>query len=410
MLLTEHVPVRRLWLAILCGYLALGATLQQLPVYLVSRFGAGPLVVGTVVAVAFLATAAARPYAGRAGDLGFSRSVATAGAMVVVVAAVGHLLAPTVVLLIVARLAMGVGEGMLFSATLPWVLSATPVERRGRVSGWFGLSMWSGLSVGPLLAGLLGHWGGDRAVWWLVIALPVCAAALLMSIRRHGPPTRWRDIVAINPRSLAPSGGGGPALSLGLSAYGYGTLTALLILYLSTEKFGGEAIALSMYAASFLIARTVGSPLVDRYGARRIAVGTLLIQGAGLSVVALAASSPVVLAGVVVTGAGVGSVYPATSALTLNRTTTAGPGVAMGSMTALWDLGILVAGPVGGLVAAATGYRWVFATAAVAALLACLVAASTKPQRATPVPVGDTRPSTRGETRSRGDDPSDRHR
>lgn len=68
MLLTERVPVRRLWFAILCGYLALGATLQQLPGYLVSRFDAGPFVVGTVVAIAFLGTAAARPFAGRAGD------------------------------------------------------------------------------------------------------------------------------------------------------------------------------------------------------------------------------------------------------------------------------------------------------------------------------------------------------
>ncbi|WP_045824983.1 MFS transporter [Williamsia herbipolensis] len=386
MLLTERVPVRRLWFAILCGYLALGATLQQLPGYLVSRFDAGPFVVGTVVAIAFLGTAAARPYAGRAGDLGFSRDVAAVGSLVVVLAAVGHLLAPTIALLIVARLAMGVGEGMLFSATLPWVLTATPADRRGQVAGWFGLSMWSGLSVGPLLAGLAGHVGGDRAVWSLVIALPVCAAGLLLSIGRQGPSTQWRRIVSVDPRVLVPSGGGGPAVSLGLSAYGYGTLTALLILYLSTAKLGGEAVALSLYAAAFLIARTIGSPLVDRCGARPIAVGTLLIQATGLTVVALAASTPVVLIGVVLTGVGVGSIYPATSAMTLDRTTSTGPGVAMGTMTSLWDLGILIAGPVGGLLAAATGYRWVFVAAAGGALLACLAAALTKSPHRSPLP------------------------
>ncbi|KOG57126.1 hypothetical protein ADK38_43070, partial [Streptomyces varsoviensis] len=54
------VPVRRLWAAVLFGYMALGATLQSLPSYVVQHFHGGPLIAGTVVGIAFLATACAR--------------------------------------------------------------------------------------------------------------------------------------------------------------------------------------------------------------------------------------------------------------------------------------------------------------------------------------------------------------
>ena len=49
----QRVPVARLWASVMLGYLALGATLQELPSYIAVRFHAGPLVVGVTVGLAF---------------------------------------------------------------------------------------------------------------------------------------------------------------------------------------------------------------------------------------------------------------------------------------------------------------------------------------------------------------------
>ena len=191
----RRVPVVRLWACVLFGYLALGATLQELPSYVTERFHAGPLVVGVTVGLAFAGTAAARPLAGRAGDAGRSRGTAMAGGLLTAVAAAGHLLAPDLWVLLAARLAMGVGEAALFSGTLPWVLAGVPPSRAGRIAGWFGLSMWGGLSVGPLLAAVAGHAGGAAAVWSLVIALPLASAALLATTpRQTARPLTEREI------------------------------------------------------------------------------------------------------------------------------------------------------------------------------------------------------------------------
>jgi MFS family permease len=361
-----ETPAKRLWLAVLFGYLALGATLQELPGYVVNRFGGGPVLAGLTVGLAFAATAVTRPFAGRAADGGLARPVVMTGGVLTTVAALAHLLAPDVGVLLVARLLMGAGEGALFSGALPWVLTGTSAGRRGRVAGWFGLSMWGGLSAGPLVAVGMHHVGGSTAVWWTVIALPLVSTALVATTRSHWTrrpvrPRSWHDLV--------PAGAGAPGLVLGLSAYGYGSLTALLVLYLSQDSIGGQNAGLAVFAVAFLLTRSAGSPLVDRHGGVVVARAVLIIESAGLVLLAAVPTEFAALLATAVTGVGVGLIYPAATAVTLHRTGALQPGVAVGAMTSFWDLGILAAGPVGGLVAAGAGYRTAFAVAAALAVV-----------------------------------------
>ncbi|MFC6932743.1 MFS transporter [Actinomadura yumaensis] len=124
-----------------------------------------------------------------------------------------------------------------------------------------------------------------------------------------------------------------------------------------------------------------GQPLVDRYGGAAVARVVLLVEAAGLAVLTAATSEPVALAGVAVTGAGLGLVYPCTTTITLGRTGALRPGAAVGTMTSFWDLGILAAGPLGGQIAANLGYRTAFAAAIAATLAALATAAVLGPRR-----------------------------
>ncbi|GAA4627156.1 MFS transporter [Actinoallomurus vinaceus] len=372
------MPVARLWLAVLCGYLALGATLQELPVYVSVHFHQRPFTVGIVVGLAFAGTAAVRPLAGRAGDAGWSRPVAMAGGALTAVAGAGHLLAPNVGTLLLARLVMGAGEAALFSGCLPWVLTGVDASRRGRISGWFGLSMWAGLSAGPPLAVAAASVHGTTAVWSAVVALPIVSTVLVASTRR--PPGPRAPLSIRGRRDLIPAGVGRPGMMLGLAAYGYGTLTALLVLFLATPGIGGKEAGLAVFSVSFLLTRAAGSPLIDRYGGRAAARCVLLIEAVGLVLLANAASEIVALLAVAVTGVGLGLIYPATTKLTLHRTGVLTPGAAVGAMTSFWDLGILTAGPAGGLIAGQVGFRAAFAVGAGAAALAfALTATGTTP-------------------------------
>jgi MFS family permease len=354
----------------LFGYLALGATLQELPRYVTERFHAGPLTLGVTVGLAFAGTAAARPLAGRAGDAGRSRGTAIAGALLTAAAAAGHLLAPDLGALLAARLLMGVGEAALFSGTLPLVLAGVQRSRAGRAAGWFGLSMWGGLSGGPLLAVCASDLGGSGAVWSLVIALPLVSAALVASTPRRGVPLdwTWRHAFA---RSALPRGAGTTGLIISLASFGYGTLTAVLVLFLGTFGGGIQGYGLAVFSAAFLVTRAAGSPLVDRYGGLPVARVVLSIEFAGLALLAEARTQPLALGAVAIAGIGLGLIYPAGAELTLRRASAAAHGAAVGAMTSFWDLGILAAGPAAGLIAAGAGFRaafWVAAAMPMAAL------------------------------------------
>jgi MFS family permease len=355
-------PVRRLWVSVLCGYLALGATIQILPQFVTTRFHGGSLMAGTAVGIAFLATAVARPFAGLFADSGHARRTVASGGVLGALGGLGHLWAPNFTVLLISRLLMGAGEAALFSGALPWVLAGAAPHRRGRVAGWFGLSMWSGLAAGPVLATVLDRWLSFSAVWDSVVALALMSALLVLATRSESGaaaplrlPRRLRDVV--------PPGAPLPGLALGLASYGYGTVAALLVLHLQLDHIGGASVGLTVFALGFLLTRASGSPLVDRCGGARVAACCMVVEAAGLLTLALATGPGLALIGAAVAGVGVALMYPATVAITLHRTDALRPGAAVGAMTSFWDLGVMIAGPVGGFIAADFGYPLAFIVA-----------------------------------------------
>ncbi len=362
------VPVRRLWVAVLCGYLAFGAALQALPSYVPERFGGGALASGTAVGIAFLATACGRPFAGWLADAGWSRPVVVAGGVLAALGGLGQLLAPNLGVLLLARLVMGAGEAALFSAALPWVLAGTRAAQRGRLAGWFGLSMWGGLAAGPLLGTLV----GDR-VWWVVVVLCGASAALVLTTRDSG---RREPLAGI--RDLVPRGVPLPGAIIGLAAYCYGTVAALLVLRLRAGGIGVDDVALAVFAAAFLVVRFAGSPLVDRYGGRVVAASTVAVEIVALVGIAQASGPVGAVSFIALAGVGLALVYPACVSMTLDRVRGLRPGVSMGVMTSFWDLGVMAAGPLGGFVAEQAGFRAAFLVAAGAGL-ACVAILLTMP-------------------------------
>ncbi|MFG1817586.1 MFS transporter [Kribbella sp. NPDC049174] len=371
------VPVRRLWVAVLCGYLAFGAALQALPSYVPEKFGGGALASGTAVGIAFLATACGRPFAGWLADGGWSRPVVLVGGVLTAAGGLGQLVAPNLTVLLVARLVMGAGEAALFSAALPWVLAGTRVAQRGRVAGWFGLSMWGGLAGGPVIASLVGEW-----VWWTIVGL--AGASMVLVLTTRADPGRVEPLVRIRRvRDLVPAGVPLPGATIGLAAYCYGTIAALLVLRLRDDGIGVDGYALAVFAAAFLIVRFAGSPLVDRYGGRTVAAVTVAVEVLALVGIALAAGPVSALVFTALAGLGLALIYPACVSMTLDRVRGLRPGVSMGVMTSFWDLGVLAAGPLGGLVAERLGFPIAFFVAAgTAATCVFVCLAFLRPRRA----------------------------
>src|SRR5688572_19842414 len=144
----------------LLGLTAVGATLPVLPRYVKGPLESGDVAVGVVVGAFAFTGIAFRPIAGRLADTRGRRRIVAGGALLAAVAGALYLVPAGVPGLIAARLLLGIGEGAVFTAGSAWVVDLSPPERRGRVIGLYGLSIWTGLSIGPAVGEGLYHVAG----------------------------------------------------------------------------------------------------------------------------------------------------------------------------------------------------------------------------------------------------------
>ena len=355
----------------LFAFVAIGAALPVLPGYVRGPLHSGDVAVGVVVGVFAATSVFCRPLAGRAADRRGRKLVLVFGCAAMAVGGVLYLLAGSVGSLVVARLAVGVGEGAVYTAGATWAVDLAPQHRRGFALGVFGLAVWGGLSLGPLLGEVLRSSAGYDAVWIATAVLPAAGAVVAV---RLPEPVRELPADAAAGAGLLPRAARLPGLALALANVGYAALAGFVVLHLRARGIGGGASVFSVFAIAVFASRLILARVPDRAGARRTAATAALLESLGLAIIALAHSLAVALVGAVVVGTGFSMLFPGLALMVVGEVGEDRRGAAMGAFTAFFDVGVGLGGPIAGATAAAGGYPAVFYLAAAAALVAAMLA------------------------------------
>jgi MFS family permease len=343
-------------------------TIQVMPAYARELFGANAITAGLAVTIGSLATMFSRPISGRLADQKGGRRVAMIGAVLALVGGIGHVLATSLPMLVLARLFLGAGEGALFTGSVGWILEHKEQSQRGKVAGHFGLAMWMGLASGPMLGAAILSIASYRAVWIGASILPVLALILLVST----PPEHRVSFGTTNiRRDLFPRAAWVPGASGVFSSFGYGVIAAFLVPRFGALHFVGKSFALTIFGIAFMITRFFGSGYADRFGGRRVLFAAFLIESAGLAGISLAQVEWLAFVSIAVTAAGLSLLIPSVTSLVTEAADPRERIAALGAVTSAWDLGVAIGGPVGGFVAGASN-AGPFALAAAAALIAIL--------------------------------------
>ena len=360
------IPYWRLWSACFLGFGAIGMTIQVMPAYARDQLGANAITAGLAVTIGSLATMISRPVSGRFADQSGGRRVALAGAILGLIGGLGHVVATNLPALILARLFLGAGEGALMTGSVGWILAHTKQSQRGKTAGHFGLSMWMGLSSGPMLGTALLMTGGYRNVWIATTIIPILSWALVVSTRPEG----YASSSSTNTRrTLFPRAAWMPGVSGVFASIGYGIIAAFLVPRFANLRFAGQNFALTVFGIAFMTARFLGSGYADRFGGRRVLLSAFLIESLGLVGLCLTRTAWLALTSTALTGAGLSLLIPSLTSLVTEAADPRERTAALGAVTSAWDLGVAVAGPLGGLVAGSS-YAKPFALGAVAALIA----------------------------------------
>ena len=119
--------------------------------------------------------------AGRIGDMFGRRGVMLAGIVIFSAASIFCALAPTVTLLVIARLMQGAGAAIMMALTMAFVSDVVPSSRTGRAMGLLGTMSAAGTTLGPALGGVLIASAGPSMIF--LINVPIGLLTFLLLFR-----------------------------------------------------------------------------------------------------------------------------------------------------------------------------------------------------------------------------------
>ncbi len=142
------------------------------------EFSTGAVLLGWISTVYLLASAMFLVPLGKLADQRGRKRIFVWGLGVYAIGALLSGLAPSVGVLIAARVVQGVGGAMIFGTGVAILTSVFPPQERGRVLGLSVAAVYVGLSVGPFLGGVLTQQWGWRSIFFLNVPLAALVAAL----------------------------------------------------------------------------------------------------------------------------------------------------------------------------------------------------------------------------------------
>ncbi|MEL6441183.1 MAG: MFS transporter [Cyanobacteria bacterium J06621_8] len=375
-----------LFIAGLLFWISITLLLPALPTY-IQDLGGTTQQVGIVMSCFAIGLIASRSYLGKVADRRSRKLVILVGTFVAALAPILYLVVQSVLGLGFIRAFHGISIAAFTIGYSALVVDLAPVAYRGTLIGYMNLAVPMGMSMGPALSGYLQARGAEYfpegtgyEVLFVVSAVSGMLAVVLSSrITEPGLPDAstsnkpliQRDFGQLlhDPALLIPT------IILLLIGLVFGTRVAFLPLYFRELQLGFN---IGLYytvtaIASFAVRLFVGKAS-DRHGRGLFIGGALVCYVTSMLLLTSAQNSLMLILSAISEGAGAGMLIPLILALISDRSHSNERGQVFALCMGGFDVGIALGGLIlGSLSFILGGYRGMFASATVLAVLALLV-------------------------------------
>jgi MFS family permease len=290
---------------------------------------------------------------------------------------------PDAVILVMA--VAGIGNALVNTTANVVTARATDARHRGQALGLYYLASALAIAVAPPGVLAIRGIGGTASAFGVVTALVLVMFPLALALPRSlmaaraGAPAGFR----VFSRHALPVFG-----ALVLTTIGHSSIYAFLPLYAVSRGHGPMVVwFFTVFSAWLIVCRALFGGLSDRIGRARVALPAMVLVALAYGTLALPASAPSLIVAAILLGSGSAVLYPTLVALVLDRTPDPERGVALGSVSSSWDLGVVIGSALIGFVADHVSFPAGFAVAAVMAALGAVVFSLTE-RRLRPAPGG----------------------
>ncbi|MEN8247083.1 MAG: MFS transporter [Thermodesulfobacteriota bacterium] len=193
-----------LFFSIFAAITGVGIVVPLLPVYAHS-LGASGLYIGLIFGSFSLSRTFFLPYFGRKSDKSGRKHLIVTGLAGYTLISIAFIFSSNVETLIAIRFLQGIASSMMMPAIQAYVGDITPKGREGFTMGLFNMSLFMGLSLGPLMGGGITDSFGLEASFICMGALSLIGFFLSLFLlppinreqvrQRNRPPVKWRRIV-----------------------------------------------------------------------------------------------------------------------------------------------------------------------------------------------------------------------
>jgi MFS family permease len=275
---------------------------------------------------------------------------------------------PEIVILVMAG--SGLANALINTAASVLTARAADHAHRGEALSLYYLSSSVAMAVAPPAALTLRQGAGMSVTFAVVTALALSMVPLAAAL----PRSLSGAISGARPGFRPFSRHALPVTSaLILTTIGHSSIYAFVPLYAVSRGYGGTVVwFFTVYSIWVIVCRAMFGRISDRLGRVRVALPAMALVALAYFALALPASPLTLIAAALLLGSGNSVLYPTLVAHTLDHTPEHERGVALGSVSAAWDLGVVVGSVLVGFVADHASFAAGFAVAGATAMLGAL--------------------------------------
>jgi DHA1 family multidrug resistance protein-like MFS transporter len=355
-----------LFFSIFAAVTGVGIVVPLLPVY-AHDLGASGLYVGLIFGAFSISRTFFLPYFGRLSDLKGRKPIIVPGLFAYAVISVAFVFSNSVNTLIIIRFFHGIASAMLMPVIQAYIGDITPQGREGATMGLFNMSLFLGLSLGPLIGGVIKDYWGLQASFICMGSLALLGFLLSLILL---PPTCSEQGLKDRDRSFSWKALLSDRLLIGLLLFRFayvvcvGIIWGFIPLYADIKFKASSSLIGVLIMLGIFVSGLIHIPMgyiADRISKKLMVVGGgLIVSYAILSFEWAGQVQNLVLASIIF-GLGGGIAMPALMAMAVLRGSKAeAMGSVMALMTVAHSLGMLSGALLGGLMMDFFQLSWAF--------------------------------------------------